>query len=49
MKQVASVTTGDRVFGDGVEERCLEGRVISHRNGVWWNHVSVEHSAVGSG
>ena len=39
MKQVLHVTLRDRVLGDGVEERCLEGVVVSHRNGVWRNHA----------
>ncbi len=40
VEEIRHVTAGDRVVRDRVEERRLEGVVISHRNGVWGNHAS---------
>jgi len=39
MKEVLRVSAGDGVLGDRVKERHLKGGVVSHRNGVWWNHA----------
>ena len=40
VEEVLHVAAGDRVVRDRVEERRLEGLVISHRDGVWGNHAS---------